>query len=173
MHAIEEFLLQFGIEWQVALAQAIGFLILFAIVKKFLFGPVGQIMREREEKIVNQLTNAEAQQVKAESLRKEYEDHLTRIADEAREKFEQAMKDAEAARQKTLQQTQEEVRALYQRHETQLERDRDQLRRDLRGELSDLAVMAAAKALRGQMTPTIQSAVIDQVIRELGQSQQA
>ncbi|MHB0938066.1 MAG: F0F1 ATP synthase subunit B [Armatimonadota bacterium] len=173
MHAIEEFLLQFGIHWQVALAQAIGFLILFGIVKRFLFGPVGQIMQQREERIVNQLANAEAQQVRAESLRKEYEDHLTRIADEARERFDVAMKEAEAARQKTLQQTQEEVRALYQRHESQLERDREQLRRDLRGELSDLAVMAAAKALRGQMTPTIQSAVIDQVISELGQSQQA
>ena len=171
MHAIEEFLLQFGIHWQVALAQAIGFLILFAVVKKFLFGPVGQIMQEREEKIVNQLANAEAQQVRAESLRKEYEEHLTRIADEAREKFEQAMKEAEATRQQTLLQTQEEVRALYQRHESQLERDREQLRRDLRGELSDLAVLAAAKALRGQMTPGIQSAVIDQVIQELGQTQ--
>jgi len=173
MSGVATFLASLGIDWRVALAQAIGFLILFAIVRRYLFAPVGQIMRQREEQIVNQLTNAEAQQLRAESLRQEYEEHLAKIADEAREKFDQAVREAEAARQRTLQQTQEEMRALYQRHQTQLELDREQLRRDLRGELSDIAVMAAARALRGQLTPAIQSAVIDQVIQELGTQQQA
>ena len=173
MSGVVTFLASLGIDWRVALAQAIGFLILFAIVRRYLFAPVGQIMRQREEQIVNQLTNAEAQQLRAESLRQEYEEHLAKIADEAREKFDQAVREAEAARQRTLQQTQEEMRALYQRHQTQLELDREQLRRDLRGELSDIAVMAAARALRGQLTPAIQSAVIDQVIQELGTQQQA
>jgi F-type H+-transporting ATPase subunit b len=173
MSGVATFLASLGIDWRVALAQAIGFLILFAIVRRYLFAPVGQIMRQREEQIVNQLANAEAQQLRAESLRQEYEEHLANIADDAREKFDQAVREAEAARQRTLQQTQEEMRALYQRHQTQLELDREQLRRDLRGELSDIAVMAAARALRGQLTPAIQSAVIDQVIQELGSQQQA
>jgi len=170
---VEAFLHSLGIEWQVALAQLVGILILAVVVKKFLFAPVGAIMQQREERIVNQLTHAEAQQLQADSLRKEYEAHLAGIADEAREKFEQAMKDAETARQRTLQQTQEEIRSLYQRHQSQLELDREQLRRELRGELSDIAVMAASRALRGQLTPAIQSAVIDQVIQELGTQQQA
>ena len=164
-----EILEQLGIEWQVALAQSIGFIILLVIVRKYLFGPVGSILQQREEQIANQLANAEAHQLHAESLRKEYEAHLARVAEEARERFELAMKDAEAARQRTLSQTQTEVRDLYQRHQSQLEIDREQLRRELRGELSDIAVMAAAKALRGQLTPAIQSAVVDQVIQELGQ----
>ena len=171
LHSINAFLENLGIEWKVALAQSIGFLILLAVVRRFLFKPVGAIMQQREEQIANQLTNAEAQQLRAESLRKEYEDHLARVADEARARFEQAMKDAEAARQQSLAQAQAEVRELYQRHQDQLSLDRENLRRELRGELSDLAVMAAAKALRGQMTSNIQSAVIDQVIRELGQQQ--
>lgn len=173
LHAIDAGLAQFNIEWEVALAQLVGILILAVVVKKFLFGPVGTIMQQREERIVNQLADAEAQQLRADSLRKEYEVHLEKIADEAREKFEQAMKDAETARQRTLQQTQDEVRSLYQRHQSQLAIDREQLRRDLRDELSDIAVMAAARALRGQLTPAIQSAVIDQVIQELGQQSQA
>ncbi len=58
MQAIASFLEQFGIEWQVALAQAVGFVILFAIVRQFLFRPIGEIMRQREEKIVNQLATS-------------------------------------------------------------------------------------------------------------------
>lgn len=168
---MESILHNLGIEPPIVIAQAVGFLILAFLVWKFLFGPLGAILRQREEQIANQLANAEAQQLHAASLRKEYEEHLARIADEAREKFDLAMKDAEAARQRTLTQAQEEVRALYDRHQAQLARDREQLRRELSGELSDLAVMAASKALRGQMTPAIQSAVVDQVIHELGQQQ--
>lgn len=166
---MEEILKQLGIEWQVALAQLIGFGILVLIVRKYLFGPIGAIMQQRQEQIANQLAHAEAQQLHAESLRKEYEEHLAGIADEARQRLELAIKEAETARQRTLEQAQSEVRDLYQRHQAQLELDREQLRRELRGELSDIAVMAASKALRGQLTPNIQSAVIDQVIQEIGQ----
>ncbi len=162
-----EILHSLGIEPQVVVAQAIGFVVLLLVVRKFLFAPVSDILQQREEQIANNLASAEAQQVKAESLRKEYEAHLAQIADEARAKFEQTMKDAEAARQRTLQHTQDEIRELYQRHETQLGLERDQLRRELRAEMSDIAVLAASKALHGQITPTIQAAVIDQVISEL------
>jgi len=160
-----------GIEWQIALAQAMGIVLLVFIVRKYMFSPLGAIMQQRQEQIANQLANAEAHQLRAESLRKEYEERLSTIADEARQRFEVAAKDAEAARQRTLAQTQAEVRDLYQRHEAQLEVDREQVRRELRGELSDIAVMTATKALRGQLTPAMQSAVIDQVIQELGQQQ--
>jgi F-type H+-transporting ATPase subunit b len=166
---IVEILKQLGIEWQIALAQLIGFGVLVLIVRKYLFGPIGAILQQRQEQIANQLSHAEAQQLHAESLRKEYEEHLAKVADEARQRLEVAMKEAEVARQRTLEQAQTEVRDLYQRHESQLELDREQLRRELRGELSDIAVMAATKALRGQLTPAIQTAVIDQVIREIGQ----
>ena len=167
LQAVNAYLLNFGIEWQVVVAQAIGFVVLLASVWRVLFKPIAGIMRRREEQIANSLAHAEAEQLRAESLRKDYESRLTEIADEAHARFEQAMKDAETERQHRLEQAQAEIRDLYQRHEKQLDLDREQLRRDLRGELSDIAVEAAAKALRGQMTPTIQSAVVDQVIREL------
>lgn len=167
MEAFTTFLEQLNIEWQVVIAQAIGFVVLLGVVWAFLFKPIRGIMQQREEQIANALAHAEAEQLRAESLRKDYEAHLSQIAEEARARFDQAVKDAEAARQKSLEQAQTEVRDLYQRHEKQLELDREQLRRELRGELSDIAVEAASKALRGQMTPTIQSAVVDQVIQEL------
>jgi ATPase subunit of ABC transporter with duplicated ATPase domains len=63
-----------------------------------------------------------------------------------------------------------EIQSLLERHQTQLALEREQLRRELRQEMSDIAVMAASKALRSQLTPNIQSAVIDQVISELDQS---
>ena len=164
---METILNSLGINLVVVAAQAISFLVLLGVLVKFLYRPLESIMRQRQEQIANQLTSAEAQQMQAESLRKEYEAHLTNIGNEARVKLDQAMKDAEAARARLLEQAQGEIRDLHTRHQSQLALEREQLRRELRAEMSDIAVIAASKALRTQLTPQIQSAVIDQVISEL------
>jgi F-type H+-transporting ATPase subunit b len=151
----------------VLLAQIIAFVVLLVLLWKFLFRPVSDMMMEREERIANNLAAADAQRQQADTLRQEYETHLAQIADEARAKLEQAVKDGEAARQRQLDAAQAEIRELYTRNQAQLELEREQLRRDLRGELGNLAVLAAEKALRQNMTPTLQAAVVDQVIRDL------
>jgi len=156
-----------GIEPQVVIAQAIAFLILLVVVQRFLFKPFNSILQQRQEQIANNLANADAQREKAEALRKDYEAHLAGIADEAREKLEQATRDAEAARQRLLESAKTEIDELHRRNEAQLALEREQLRRELRTEMADIAVMAAGKALRAQLTPALQTAVNDQVIAEL------
>jgi len=156
-----------GIEPQVVIAQAIAFLILLVVVQRFLFKPFNSILQQRQEQIANNLANADAQREKAEALRKDYEAHLAGIADEAREKLEQATRDAEAARQRLLESAKTEIDELHRRNVAQLALEREQLRRELRTEMADIAVMAAGKALRAQLTPALQTAVNDQVIAEL------
>lgn len=158
------------IEWTVVLAQAVSLLVLLVILGKFLYRPFQVILRQREEHIASNLANAEAQQLKAEALRRDYEAHLASVADESRQRLEQAMKDAEAARQRMLEAAQAEVRELYARHQGQLALEHEQLRRELRAEMADIAMLAASKALRAKMTPELQASVIDQVIRELEQA---
>ncbi|HEX2948899.1 MAG TPA: F0F1 ATP synthase subunit B [Armatimonadota bacterium] len=156
-----------NIEPAVVIAQSISFVILVGVLIKFLYRPVESVMRQRQEQIANSLAGADANEKKAESLRKEYEAHLANVADEARAKLDQAVKDAEAARQRMIAAAQTDIQALNERNQAQLALDREQLRRDLRKEMADIAVLAASKALRSQLTPDIQSSVIDQVIKDL------
>lgn len=155
------------IDWKIVIAQAVSFLVLVVVVRVYLFGPINSIIRQRQEQIANSLSGADAQKQQAESLRMEYESRLSSIADEAHSRIEQAMKDAEVARQRIIDQAHGEIRELQDRNQAQLALERERLRRELRADMSDIAVLAATKALRGQLTPTLQSAVVDQVIAEL------
>lgn len=156
-----------GIEWPVVWAQLISMIVLLVLLWRVLYKPFESILRQRREQIANDFSNADAQQAKAAELRAEYEGHLARIAEEARQRLDQAVKDAEAARQRMLEAAKTDIQDLHQRGQSQLALEREQLRRELRQEMADIAVMAANTALRNQMTPTLHSAVIDQVIREL------
>ena len=162
-----EILHSLGIEVPVVIAQSIAFLILMGVLIKYLYRPIETIMRVRSEKIADSLSGAEAQRQQAEALRVQYEGQLANIADEARVKMAQAVKDGEAAQQRLIEAARAEIHELHERNTAQLALDREQLRRDLRSEMSEIAVLAATKALRTQLTPTLQSAVIDNVIKEL------
>ena len=155
------------IEWAVVGAQAISFIALLFILKKYLYGPLEEIMKMRAGQISKSLSNADEQNKSAEELRLKYEQHLDNIAEEARIRMEQTIKDSEAERRRMLEASQIEIRELQARGQAQLELDHERLRHELRAEMSEVAVMAASKALRAQMTPQIQAAVIDQLIQEL------
>lgn len=49
-----------GFDWRVAIANLVSFLIIFWILKKWVFGPVGNIISERRAKIEQGLNNAQA-----------------------------------------------------------------------------------------------------------------
>ena len=56
---MSEILNKIGFDWHVALANLINFLIIFFVLKKFAFGPIGKMIRERREKIEKGITDAQ------------------------------------------------------------------------------------------------------------------
>lgn len=54
-----ENLSKIGFDWQVALANFINFIIIFFILKKFAFGPISKVIKERQEKIAQGLLDAQ------------------------------------------------------------------------------------------------------------------
>jgi F-type H+-transporting ATPase subunit b len=167
--AIVEILENLGLDPNVVIAQSIAFVVLLVLLWRFLYRPFEAILQQRQQQIASGLSSADTERMRAEALRQEYEAHLANIAEEARQRLEQAVQDAEAARQRMLETAQGEIRDLHRRAEAQLALDRERLRRELRTEVSEIAVMAAAKALRGQLTPSLQTAVVDQVLRDFEQ----
>lgn len=63
-----ELLSQFGIDWKLFFAQAINFFILFAVLKFFVFGPIGAMLGRRRKEIARGIAlkkEAEAQIAKS------------------------------------------------------------------------------------------------------------
>ena len=73
----------------------INLLVLYFIFKKFLFKPVLNVIREREEKINGQFEEAKKANEDADNKKKEYEDKLISAKDEADKIVLEARKRAE------------------------------------------------------------------------------
>ncbi|MBI2056149.1 MAG: F0F1 ATP synthase subunit B [Candidatus Sungbacteria bacterium] len=57
---MSELIHNFGIDWKLLAAQAVNFFVLLIILKKFAYGPVLTILRQRRERIEQGISDAEA-----------------------------------------------------------------------------------------------------------------
>src|SRR5271156_4365009 len=100
------------IDWFTVVAQAINFLILVWLLKRFLYKPILHAIDERERGIAARLAEAEATQAEAQQERDEFQ-HKNEAIDQARAALlKKAEDEAEAERQRLLEIARKDADAL-------------------------------------------------------------
>ncbi len=78
---MHELLANFGINWKLLIAQAVNFLVLIFVLRKFAYGPLVAMLRKRREEIE-----------KGVSASKESQERLGRVKEEEQERIDAATK---------------------------------------------------------------------------------
>lgn len=97
------------IDWFTFSAQIINFLILLWLLRKFLYGPLLNIMQNREEKISSRLEEASGKLAEAERKSREYENKLGELKKQKSAWLEEAKKEAESLKLELVQEARNEV----------------------------------------------------------------
>ena len=157
-----------GIEWQFLLIQMVGFLILVGLLTKFAFGPIYGLLQQRQDTIRHDLDEAESRRVEMERLQREYETRLAQIEDEARDKIQAAVRDAQTARDEIIARAQAESQRIVERGNEDIQRERDKAMAEMRDQLADLVVRAASRVIQQNLDPRSHARLIDDVIAGVG-----
>jgi F-type H+-transporting ATPase subunit b len=147
---------------------SISFVLLLGIFIKWGYPAVTKTMKAREDRIRNDLEQAEGTKSEAETVLTEYRAQLAdaraeagRIIDEARQAADQVRRDliarAEADSAELRARAQEDVRLAGERAMA-----------DLRGRVSDLAIELAEKVVERNLDRDTQIALIDNYINSVG-----
>ena len=123
----------------------VNLLVLYLLVRRFLFGPVNAILDGRGKAIEDGLTQARQQQEEAQQLHSQYEAEIAQSKDEASQIIAQAKAQSEALYQRTLADAQAEAKKLLEENQERNLRDRENMLRSVRQEVAQLAVVAAEK----------------------------
>lgn len=132
-----------GLDPKFLLIQAVSFFLLLFVLTKFAFRPLLNMLEARQETIRNDLDQAESRRVEMERLQKEYETRLAKIEDEARDKIQQAIKQAEGIRDEIVTKARTESEEVLAAGREEIERDRIRNMAQMRDEIADLAINAA------------------------------
>lgn len=120
------------INWFTFVAQIVNFLVLVAILQRFLYRPVIRAMDHREQMIEDRLAAAEQKQQSAQQLMADCQ-HQRQVLIEQREMLQQQIRvEVEQQRQALLQTARQEVEAVQQRWRMALQRQRTDFLQELR-----------------------------------------
>lgn len=125
----------------------INVLILYAVLKKFLFKPVEAIMEKRRELIACDLKEANESRKRAEELIDEYERKLSQAKEESKGMVQNARAAAEQERENILDQTRRESGEMLEKAKAAIASQQERAQQEAREEIAGLAVLAARKIL--------------------------
>jgi F-type H+-transporting ATPase subunit b len=147
MENLLEILGKIGFDWQVALANLFNFLIIFLILRKFAFGPIGKLIKERQEAIDQGLKNAETNSKLLESTKKEYEAVLLDARTKANEIIEQAKKEAGLKKDQLVDQTKIEIASMLENGKKSLEVEKNKMLNETKQEIVGLVLQVTEKVI--------------------------
>lgn len=159
-----ELLESLNIDPSAILVNIVGFVLLWFVLRKMVFTPIGKVLEERQQDITTTYDKLEADQRQMDALRLDYEQRLAGIEAEAREKIQGAIKDAQAARDQIVHEANARSKEMITRAEQEIQHERDQALITLRQQVVDLALGAATKVIGDSLDETRQRRLIDDFI---------
>jgi F-type H+-transporting ATPase subunit b len=152
------------------LIQAVNFLILIALLSRFLFRPLTGFMRERSEGIRKALDEAAVAREATARGQEQMRAEMQRMQREAALLREQAQRDAEVERQRLQAAAKAEADRLIAQARAEIAAETQRARASLRQEAVDLSLAAAERLLGRALTGEDQKRLAEQYIRELGRT---
>ena len=145
---MEEIIKAFGIDGRLIVIQIVNFTILMIILGYFLYTPILNLLKEREEKIAKGIKDAEAAAKAKAEADLEKQAVLTAAHDEARDINSRAKVAADEKAAGIVGDAEDKANAIVKSAELRATEAADQIKKDAEGEIAKTAVLAVEKLLR-------------------------
>ncbi|NCB64175.1 MAG: ATP synthase F0 subunit B [Clostridia bacterium] len=146
----------------------VNLLVLFLLLKKFLFGPVTKIMEERTKAITDSIQGAENKNRAAEAKGAEYDARLEAASAEAARIVAEARNRAQREYDVTLKAAGEDAQKVLADARAQIELDREKMLAGVRANMAELVLLTAAKISEKKMDADADRALVDSFLAEVG-----
>ena len=155
--------------WQI-LISLINLLIIYRILKKFLFKPVQKVMNERQAQVDRIYGDANQSKAQAEQMKQEYEQRLASAREEADGLVKNAVQTAQKRSDQMVSEASAQASRIKQKADEEIAQQKKKMLQDVRDEISDLAVEIASKVVEREISPRDYDGFVDEFIRNVGEN---
>jgi F-type H+-transporting ATPase subunit b len=146
---------------------AITFLVLIFVLGKFAWGPIVKMLADRERTIRESIEAAKKERAEAEKLMAEQKEMLVRAQREAAELAKRNQQDVEKLRVELTERAKKEADELIAVARRQVVEEITKAKTELRSQIADLAISAAAKLVKSSLDEKAQRGLVDEYIAQL------
>lgn len=155
-------------ETTVAVLNVATFLIVAGILGKFAWPAIVKNLRDRENRIQEELDSARRAREEARRLEEEMKNRLARLEDVSRRKMEEVQQEIDRLRQEGQERAAAEAAQILERARGQLEAERKKLLQELRRHSAALAVACAERLLRERLKPAQRRFHTNRLLKRIG-----
>ena len=155
--------------WSILVSLA-NLLIMFLILKRFLFKPVQKMMAARKQQVDQIYQDAKENRDSAINMKQEYEARLATAREEADGLVRNAVQTAQRKGDAIVAEANSQASHLKQKAEQEIAQEKQMLQ-DVRGEISDIAVSIASKVVEREVKKQDYDGFVDEFIKNVGEQQ--
>ena len=145
-------------------------LVLFLVMKKYLFGPVKKMIDDRQQEIDDLYADANQSKADAAELKDQYETRLAEANEEKEEILRAAYRKAQLREEEILREAQDKAAQTMKRADAQIELEKKRALNEIKDDVSHMAVDIASAVLARDIKGEEHTALIDSFIENLGES---
>lgn len=151
------------------IATLINTLILFLVLKHFLFKPVNKILDERKKNVEDTYRQADEKLTEAARLESEYTEKLANAKAESAEIVKNATKRAQTRSDEIIAEAKSEASSIIVKANADIEKEKKRAVNQIKDEISDIALAVAEKVVEKEIDPKDHERLIESFISELGE----
>ncbi|MDD4715409.1 MAG: F0F1 ATP synthase subunit B [Oscillospiraceae bacterium] len=148
----------------------INIIVLFLLLRLLVYKPVRKYMLSREEKIKNEMNEADQYRQESVSLKKQYEASMTG----AKDKLSKAMRDQQQKAEKEagdiIAGAKTKAASIEEQARAQAEEEKRRAVRSMNEEITNLALDMASKILRREVRLEDNRALVDDFVKKAGEN---
>ena len=158
-----------GVNFWTALFILLNTLTIYFVAKKFLFGPVMKMIRDRQQEIDDMYLQADRSKEEAARLCSEYEEKLSAATQTSDRLVKEAVARGQSREEEILRQANREADAIREKAVQDIAREKKKAVNDAKNEISSLAMEIAGKVVGATLDTARQQQLVDSFLEELGE----
>lgn len=155
-----------GINLPLLVVFIVNFIILFVLLRLFLFKPVLKMLDERTKRTRDAMELAEVTKKEFEQAKVEVQKQIEKGRQEAQAIIAQAMQVGERLKEESRQEATKQAQVIVDRTRAELEAERDKIVGDLRREFVNISIAAAEKVIKETLDKEKHRKLIEETLRE-------
>ncbi len=165
MEQFESFL---GINFWTALLTLGNFLLVLFVGKKFLYGPILNMIESRQKEIDDLYADAGSAKEQANALHQQYQQKLSAAQAESQQIVADAVKRAQSREEEILRKANDEASGILAKASADIAQEKKKALNDAKNEIAGLSLAIAEKVVERELNQADQADLIDRFIGGLG-----
>jgi len=158
-----------GVNFKMVLIQAVGFLFLLLLLKKFLFGKIKDMIKARSDEIKDTYKRSEDIRSEAERLKEEYQRKVIKAEEEAEGKIQVAVIKAKEISDEIVEAAHQTAANDRAKAQQGIEVERKKALAEVRNQVVDLTILSSSRLIQQTMHRETAEKLVDDVIKGVGE----